>query len=248
MNRFHLIALAAIVLVAGQTTSQAALIAGYNFDGSLSNSAGPAFSPLTQVGTAADIDMNSYHSDGNNSNYLEFAPAVGGANPFTVSVWIYSDVADQGGFKGIFSNNDASTAANSWQFDSHNGVLRMVGIDSGADNFGAAVAGQWQNLVLQKTAGNDGALFLDGVEVVSSIGANPGGLQEFRIGINRNSDNSFLGLIDNVQIFNTLEDAAAIFAAGPGKNAIDIPEPATATLALLGLGGMLVRRNRNRTA
>lgn len=248
MKLTTLTALAAIVLVASQTTTQAALIAGYNFDGNLTNSAGSSFSPLTQIGASANIDMNSYHSDGNNSNYLEIAPAVGGAPVYTVSVWVYTDVANQGGFKGIFSNADAPTDSNSWQIDSNNGVYRLVGIDSGADNFGNAVAGQWQNLILQKAPGDVGSLYLDGVQVNANIGANPGGLQEFRIGINRNSDNSFLGLIDNVQIFNTLEDPAAIFAAGPGKNAIDIPEPATATLALLGLGGMLVRRNRNRIA
>ena len=232
----------AAVVAAVPLTSEAALIAEYNFDnGSLTNSASASFSPLTVIGSAPNLSNNSYHSDGNNANYLEIAPAVGGALVYTASVWVWTDVADQGGFKGIFSNNDSPSDTNSWQFDNNNGIFRMVGSNTGTDNFGAVVPGQWNNLILQKAPGDIGSIYLNGVQVVANIGANPGGLQEFRIGINRNSDNSFLGLIDNVQIWDTLESPSAIFAAGPGANAI-IPEPATGMLALLATAALARRR------
>ena len=239
--KFSIIRLVVVIaaLMSIPVAAQGALIAQYNFDGnSLANSASASYSPLTVIGVPPDLSGNVYNSDGNNSNYLEVAPAVGGAATYTVSVWVWTDVADQGGFKGIFANADSPSDNNSWQMDSHNGVFRLVGKDSGADNFGAVIPGVWNNLILTKEQPGDlGKLYLNGVLVNADIGANPGGLQEFRIGINRNSDNSFLGLIDNVQIWNTLEDPAAIYAAGHG-----IPEPATGALALLALGALARRR------
>ena len=86
---------------------------------------------------------------------------------------------------------------------------------------------------------------------MGSIGDNPGGLQNFRLGVNRNNDNSFLGFIDNVQIWNDAnQDPAAIFAAGPGINQIAIPEPASLAiwslvgLSLAGFGYYRTRRKK----
>jgi len=225
--------------------AHAALIAEYNFDtgSGLENSASSSYSPLQVVGSAPDLSYGRYHSDGNNSNYLEVAPAVGGANPFTVSVWVWSDTADQGDFKGIFCNNDSSGADYSWQLDSHSGDYRAVGKDIPTRSTPAS-AGVWQNLVIRKTGGSQGNFWVDGVQVGTNFGDNPGGLQEFRIGINRNSDNSFSGLIDKVQIWDSLEDAAAIYAAGPGA---PVPEPTTLLIwsLLAGLGvGLLSGRRR----
>lgn len=226
------------------SASKAALIAEYNFDTDLSNSASGAYSPLTVIGSAPDISGGSYHSDGNNLNYLEIAPAVGGANPFTVSIWVYSSQANQGGFKGIFSNNSSTVAPNSWQIDSNSGSYRAVGVDIPTRSTTAS-ANVWQNLVIRKTGGGEGNFWVDGVQVGADFGANPGGLQEFRIGINRNNDNSYNGFIDNVQIWDTIEDPSAIFAAGPGLNAVPaIPEPSSLLLVALGSCGIMCRRRR----
>ena len=130
------------LLLGAAPALHATLIAEYNFDSGLTNSAGGSYSPLSVVGAAPDLSGGSYHSDGNIANYLEINPAVGGADPFTVSVWVWTSQANQGTFKGIFSNNNASTAANSWQIDSNNGTLRAVGIDI-PERGTAAVAGAW---------------------------------------------------------------------------------------------------------
>jgi len=240
----------AIVLALATLSStpiHAALVAEYNFDTGLTNSAGGSYSPLAVIGAAPDISGGSYHSDGNNANYLEVAPAVGGANPFTVSIWVWTTTANQGNYKGIFSNNDSPSDAYSWQIDSHAGSYRAVGVDIPTRST-PATANVWQNLVIRKTGGSQGNFWLDGVQVGSNFGANPGGLQEFRIGINRNSDNSFTGFIDKVQIWNSLESAAAIYAAGPGQNAtIVIPEPMTMLavgMSVAGLGGYIRKRRR----
>ncbi|MEZ5305063.1 MAG: PEP-CTERM sorting domain-containing protein [Verrucomicrobiales bacterium] len=63
----------------------------------------------------------------------------------------------------------------------------------------------------------------------------------FRVGINRTGDNSFTGQIGLVQIWNdSAQDAAALFAAGPGI----VPEPSRAAFLALGLGAMMLRRRR----
>ena len=77
-----------ILTFALPTSCDAALIAEYNFDNGLNNSASGLYSPLTVIGSAPVLGGHSYHSDGNNANYLEIAPAVGGAPTYTVSVWV----------------------------------------------------------------------------------------------------------------------------------------------------------------
>lgn len=223
--------------------ASAAKIAEYNFNGNLNNGASALYSPLSQIGAPADLSGLSYNADGNNSNYLQVAPAVGGAPTFTVSVWVWTDTANQGTFKGIFSNNNSSGAPFSFQFDSHNGDFRMTSVGGGADIFGAVIPNQWNNLVLTKSPGDVGSIWYNGVQISADIGGNPGGLQQFRIGINRNSDHSFAGLIDRVQIWNTVENVPAIFAAGPGLNAT-IPEPSVALLSIISAASLLLRRRR----
>ena len=217
--------------------SQAVLINQYNFDDNTANDS-VGTRDLNEVGAKAST-FASYRSDGNSSNYLAVS-GPGGMPDFTVSVWVKTDTVNQGNFKGIFSNMD-NTGSFSYQLDSQSGTYRVVSNAGGAFNVGAAVAGEWTNLILQKFGGGDARVYFNG-SLVGNLGANPGGLQNFRLGINRNSDNSFDGFIDNVQIWNdSTVDAAAVFAAGPGLTA---PEPTTATLGLLGILGLVARRRR----
>ena len=165
----------------------------------------------------------------------------GGQPDYTVSVWVKADTVAQGDFKGIFSNNTSSGASFSWQLDSSSGNYTFRSSEGATQIIGGAVAGDWQNLILQKFGGNNGRLFLNGVQV-ATLGYNPGGLQNFRLGINRNSNHSFLGYIDNVQVWDdSNQSATQIYAAGPG---LTVPEPTTATLGLLGVLGLVARRRR----
>ena len=237
-----LVGLAVVLLTAPDAA--AVLINQYDFDdGTANDSAGTR--DLTAIGGTPDFAGGSYHSDGSTANYLEWTGGAGQSD-FTISVWVYTDTADQGDYKGIFSNNDSPSDDNSFQFDSNSGVYRLVAKDGGPTTFGSPTANRWENLILQKFGGGNARMYFNGA-FVQNTGYNPGGLQEYRIGINRNSDNSFTGLIDNVQIWNdSAQSAATIYAAGPGLNAV-IPEPLTMLavgLSVAGLGGYVRKRRR----
>ena len=70
---------------------------------------------------------------------------------------------------------------------------------------------------------------------------NPGGLQQFRAGINRGGDSSFDGLIDSIQIWEGENvSAATIFA-----NGVNVVVPESSTFLLTALGTLaLFRRKR----
>ena len=91
--------------------------------------------------------------------------------------------------------------------------------------------GGWDSIVVRKLNGGDGDIWYNGVQVVSSIGSNPGGLQNFRIGTNRNSSAFYSFDLDYARVFDSVESPLAI------------PEPGTAIL--FGLGLIALARKRS---
>lgn len=150
---------------------------------------------------------------------------------FTVAYWVRSEVADQGGFKGIF----ASGPSGEMQFDSNNGVYRGI-TDAGNVSFAdPVVANQWDHIALTYD-GTTTRWYFNGSEVGSNAANPDNSFQQIRLGINRNIDNAFNGDLDDVRIYDnalTAQDVAALAV---------IPEPSS--LALLGLGTLLIARRR----
>lgn len=231
------------------TSAHATLIAQYTFDhGTLADSSASAVTyNLSAVGSTPDLSSGAYFSDGLAVNYLQ-TNGPGGMADWTLSLWVNTSVANQGQFKGLFSNNTGETTANSFQIDSYDGSYRLVSVNSTtAKIIGAPTLDLWENIIVQKFAGNNARLYFNG-DLIGITGFNPGGLQMFRLGTNRNSNNSFLGYLDNIQIWDdSSQDAAAIFAAGVGNNAFTaVPEPSTWILLGGGLIGLAAVRRRKR--
>ena len=256
-NLFSLSRVAALSLTGSllvmSTAADAALLAHYDFTDSnlLDNEVGAAFT-LTKVVTGADtltITPEGAASfpgfDGGEKDYLQVA-GPGGKPNWTVSFWIKTDTVNQGGFQGLFTNAASSTAANSWQIDVNNGTLRLVGIDLGAGVTNAEggepqlQAGVWHHVVARKTTSGSASaeLFLDN-QSLGTVAANPGGLQNFRLGANRNTDKLYKFEMANVKIY---DDVSVAIATLNGEGPQLVPEPGS--LALLGLGGLLLARRR----
>lgn len=166
---------------------------------------------LTEQATAPTYNGGFATFSGNADDYLQTA-GPGGAPTFTVSMWVRTDTADQGSFQGLFANNYSSSSLYSWQIDNHAGTYRVNSVNFGAQNIGVPTTGSWDNIVVRKTnSGSD--WYLNGT-FVGSDGSIPGGLQNFRLGINRNSGDAYAMDLDRVQVWDSVEDAAAIFSAG----------------------------------
>lgn len=202
---------------------QGSLLAHYDFtDGDLTdNEVGP-LETLTLVNQGAnEITINARGAavfpgeSGDDRDYLEVERGLGSPT-FTVSVWFKTATVDQGTYQAIFSNNISSGSAFSWQIDVHNGVLRLVSATSGFDPITNAEAGEppiqagvWHHVVVRKTSGSSGELWFGAegspLQLLGSNDLNPGGLQWFRLGVNRNSDSLYAMEMANVKIYDDIE-------------------------------------------
>ena len=209
----------AVALTAFATTSYAALLAEYNFnDGTADDSAGSfdlADVPGSGGGTIAGGVLTL---DGNSSTYYENTAYGAGSPSFTVSLWVNASNSNQGDFKGLFSNADLSTDSFSWQVTNSNGAFAavsndLVSITGPTSGDGAPIANRWQNVIVKKVSSSSAQLWVDGT-LVGSDNKNFGGLHEFRVGVNRNSNHQYAGQYDKIQVYTSNESVADIFALG----------------------------------
>ena len=207
----------------------AAQIAEWNFDDGTANDSVGSYD-LSLVGGGPTIAGGTAIFDGDEGSPSFLETSGFGGNPeWSIAMRIRAATPlDQGGFQGIFSNNSASTANFSWQVENFDGRYQFR-TTSAVYDIGAAT-GDFDTIVVRKTGGNDGDIWLNGVQVVASFGSNPGGLQNFRIGTNRNTNNFYAFEADWFRVYDTYEDPALI------------PEPGTALLLGLGLVGLSARR------
>ena len=223
------------------SAGHATLIASWDFDAdNADDGSGSAVSyDLASVGTGVTFAGGELVLPGDDASpsYLEIA-GPGGMPTWTVSLALRTDgVVDQGLYQGIFSNNTSSTASYSWQLESHAGRYQWRNATGTFDVGAPSGVGSWDHIVIRKFGGNDGDIWLNGVQVLSSIGGNPGGLQNFRLGTNRNTNRLWAGALDDVLVFDSLEDPAALYAAS------SVPEPGL--VGLLALSGAILAIRRS---
>ena len=235
-----LLAALAVALLLGAAPAGAALIAAWDFDdGTANDTSGNGFD-LTAIGGGPAIAGGFARFTGNDASpsFLEDT-GPGGMAEYTVSLWVRTQgPADQGSFQGIFSNNNSSGAAFSWQVESFGGVFQWR-TQAGTFVIGAPVGGVggWDHIVVRKFGGNDGDIWFNGAQVLANLGANPGGLQMFRLGTNRNTNRLYEMDLDDVQVHDNLIDPVALFAAAV------VSEPPALIMSLC--AGLLVVRRRS---
>ena len=207
-------------------------IARWSFeDGTADDSIGSYDLTAISGGPTISGGIALFDGDEGTPSYLETV-GYGGAANWTVSILVQaSGPFDQGNFQGILSNNNSSSASNSWQIESHGGFYQFRTRNSGVHVIGAPTGG-FDSIVVRKIGGSDGDIWFNGIQVVSSIGTNPGGLQNFRVGTNRNSNNFYAFGVDSLRIFDSVEDPLLV------------PEPGTAILLGVGLMSLAVRRDQ----
>lgn len=208
---------------------QAAQIAEWNFDDGTANDSVGSYD-LTLVGGGPTLSGGTARFDGDEGSpsFLE-AGGYGGNPEWSIALRIRPEAPfDQGGYQGIISNNSSPSADYSWQVENFDGRYQFR-TTSGVYDIGAPTGG-WDTIVVRKVDGNDGDLWLNGVQVVASFGTNPGGLQNFRLGTNRNSNSFYAFEADWFRVYDSYEDPSMI------------PEPGTALLVGLGLIGLATRR------
>jgi len=179
---------------------------------------------------------------------------LGGTQEFTVSFWFKTDSFDQGDYQALFSNNNASTENFSWQLDSHgeNITLKSKGNTTLTYPESNLSVDSWYHVVIRKE--NDAEdlrtrVFITALNeslpsLVMNQDANPGGLQMFRIGTNRNTNSFFRMDLSNLKIYDDATvDLTNLLAEGPQLSAV--PEPPSGTLLGLGALALVLRRRRH---
>ncbi len=239
--------LLAIVVLAG--SANAALVAHYEFEGDYSNSgigtvAGQARGGATIVadsGGGLKGASNVLKLYGNDEYVKVGNDDVGDiTSVITVAAWVKSDGTN-------WSDAGIVTRGYNWRLyvaGSANGTIQAMDTQPQGSKARGGVNindGQWHH-VAGVYDGTQYILYVDGVQDGPAVLAT--GLiaqttsHKFTIGaFERSGDVSkfYDGYIDDVRVYNEALDAAAIQAI--------VPEPAT--IALLGLGALLLRRRRS---
>jgi len=189
--------------------------------------------------------------------------ALDGLTTMTITAWIRPDGLNPGGPSG--SGRIVHKRMNVDGFDLYYydtaGELEFVGEGGGGvTNGGGSFAGQqwiWVAVTYDGTQATNNVTFYTGDGTTLSAGSmtslDKGALlanrTSLRIGNNRVGTRTYSGLIDNVRIYNSVEDAASltsIMQFDDVGTTVDIPEPRTCALlaSLSGLVCVMMRRRR----
>ena len=180
--------------------------------------------------------------------------ALDGLSTMTITAWINMDNAGESGSGRIVQKRDGNTSGFETYYHSTDSELEFVAKGSPVANGGGAIAfGSWTFIAMTYDSVAQQATFYtgDGTTLTGpdTVALNKGALGSnsvsLLIGNNAADSRTFDGLIDNVRIYNSVEDAASLASIMTFDDAAAIPEPSSAAL-LLGLCGLTLTLRRRR--
>ncbi len=191
--------------------------------------------------------------DGINGSSVDFGDidALDGLTDLTITAWVRSSTANSGSASSssrIVWDRTGSTGFDLYYHDTDS-ELELV-LDGTVVNGGGSFPGQqWTWIAVTYDSSESEATFYTGNGTTLSAGdtvaIDKGALgsndSSFFIGNRSDGLRPYQGLIDNVRVYSSVEDAASLTTI---MTFDDVPEPNS--LALLSLGGLLVASRRRR--
>jgi Concanavalin A-like lectin/glucanases superfamily/PEP-CTERM motif len=205
-------------------------------------------SAFPNLGTAPSFDGGA-----SNPDQSVAVPALGTHAQISVEAWV--NPASLGGFNSIYNTDSFPGGALHFQLQSAGGGQLEFTINNPSDDdrfFPGIPLNAWTYiLATYDSAANNLHVYFNGAEVASSPAPPYGGtlvspaLANAHIGAWNGNSRQFNGLIDEFAIYDhvlSADDAMAHYLAASAVPAV--PEPAAATLSLMALAALGVRRRR----
>ena len=182
---------------------------------------GTTFDTASQSGVNGAALEFAGNADGSD-DWVTHSLTPGSWSAYTVSLWVKADGLGQTEFSGIFNNSTGSGSG--FQLDVDGGSPGTYRYHGSADfNFGP-VTSAWVHL----------AAICDGTTTRLYYNGSPAGsasvadvqFQRFELGVNRNRNQRFAGVVDDLQIYDVALSAANVMTLyqNPGST-IDVSQP-----------------------
>lgn len=170
------------------------------------------------------LNLSGYNStsvfsfDGS-SSYLKYDIADMTIRNFTLSMWVKSTNTNQALYTSIFSSTDISSDTNSFQIDFDGAGNYEYRHNSFILNIGPATT-SWQHIAIVSN-GSSHTTYLDGNPVATSTVDSDTIFYLYKLGVNRNTNVFYNGLIDDVLLFNKTLSANQIKNIYQGNRKMD---------------------------
>jgi hypothetical protein len=259
-----------VALIAGglatASTAQAALVFQMDFNDADGNQSltdrgttgvtGAFNGTATYSTDVASVNGGGYSAsfsgtNGDNANFGDIA-ALDGLSAFTMTAWVKSsDIDGPSGSARIVSKRQGADGFELY-YHSNDNELEFVADGVAANGGGSFTANSWTWIAVTydgSTANfytGDGTTLSAGDSADLAKGALSVNSANLLIGNYRTGERPYSGLIDNLRIYNSVEDTTSLTSIMTFDDAAVVPEPGTSALlgGLLALGHVMVRRRR----
>lgn len=227
---------------AAGSAGAATLLHNWTFDNDGSDSAGSVDGALN--GDAAVVAGGVFGSalslDGDGDS-VSTGSAILPTSAFTITAWVKQ--SDNSSFRYVAGSQFSGNTGGFIRIDS--GVVKARTLPQNGSvliDGGSVALDTWTHIAFTYDSTDAVKLYVNGVETASDAATAFTDQANFRIGARPDTNNNgFAGLIDDVAVFDgalTSGEIATVISLG----AAAVPEPGS--LALLGLGGLLIARRR----